>query len=117
VRIHWIAELKDVVLGFRPATTPFSSRPKGSLATRNGKQFAETHLIVDFPHSTNLDDVERIKGALVEAVRATGASLLHIHLHRFSGIGGVSGVAVLAERTQRSVVGEDGAVNWRGRAP
>jgi S-adenosylmethionine decarboxylase len=97
---NWIAELKNMVLEFRsassPSTIPFSPLPKGSFATRDGKQFAGTHLIVDFLQAINLDDVEHIKGALVEAVCATGATLLHIHLHRFP-IGGVSGVAVLAE--------------------
>jgi len=35
--------------------------------------------------------------ALRRCVRAAGATLLHIHLHRFSTNGGISGVAVLAE--------------------
>ena len=34
---------------------------------------------------------------MVEAVKAAGATLLHIHLHKFSPNGGVSGVAVLSE--------------------
>lgn len=97
---NWMTELKSVVLEFRwaslPSTFPVSPRPKGSFATRHGKRFVGTHLIVDFLQAANLDDSERIKGALVEAVRATGATLLHIHLHPFE-MGGVSGVAVLAE--------------------
>jgi S-adenosylmethionine decarboxylase len=35
--------------------------------------------------------------AMRAAVDAAGATLLHIHLHRFSPSGGLSGVAVLAE--------------------
>ncbi len=86
---------------FRSASLPpingAQGNPKGSFITRNGKRFAGTHLFVDFIHATNLDDVERIRAALIEATRASGATLLHIHLHHFSEIGGVSGVAVLAE--------------------
>ena len=37
------------------------------------------------------------KQALIDAVKAAGATLLHIHLHTFSEGGGISGVAVLAE--------------------
>jgi S-adenosylmethionine decarboxylase proenzyme len=40
---------------------------------------------------------DRIEQALIGAVKASGATLLHIHLHTFSDGGGVSGVAVLAE--------------------
>jgi S-adenosylmethionine decarboxylase len=71
--------------------------PKGLFITRNGKQCAGIHLIVDFQHATNLNDFDRIRDALIEAIRAANATLLHIHLHSFSGAGGVSGVAVLAE--------------------
>jgi S-adenosylmethionine decarboxylase len=87
----WTIDLRNHIAAFRPAG------PKGSFATRDGKQFAGTHLIVDFFQARYLDDVERIKGALVEAVRVTDATLLHIHLHHFSEVGGVSGAAVLAE--------------------
>jgi S-adenosylmethionine decarboxylase len=43
-----------------------------------------------------LDDETRIQGAFRECVEACGATLLHIHTHKFSPQG-VSGVAVLAE--------------------
>jgi S-adenosylmethionine decarboxylase len=88
---NWTVDLRNHIAAFQPTDS------KGSFATRDGKQFAGTHLIVDFLQAINLDDVERIKGALVEAVCVTGATLLHIHLHHFSKMGGVSGVAVLAE--------------------
>jgi len=35
--------------------------------------------------------------AMIDAVEAAGATLLHLHLHTFTPSGGVSGVAVLAE--------------------
>lgn len=45
---------------------------------------------------TGLDDETRIRQAIRDCAGACGATLLHIHTHRFSPQG-VSGVAVLAE--------------------
>ena len=64
---------------------------------REGREFAGTHLIVDFWDAESLDDLARMEWALREAVAAGGATLLHIHLHHFTVNGGISGVAVLAE--------------------
>jgi len=104
VRTRWIAELRDrIPWRFRPEGSPAvlaEVGPKGSFISRDGKLFAGTHLIIDFRDAVNLDQVERIREALIEATRATNATLLHLHLHHFSqidGISGVSGVAVLAE--------------------
>jgi len=99
---HWIAEFKDHLPGiFRPASSrsidPVDVNPKGFFVERNGKQFAGTHLIIEFVHAINLDDLERIKAALIEATRVSGATLLHVYMHRFSEAGGVSAVVVLAE--------------------
>jgi len=41
-------------------------------------------------------------------VNEAGATLLHIHLHKFEDGGGISGVAVLAEATFPSTPGEKG---------
>jgi S-adenosylmethionine decarboxylase len=71
--------------------------PKDFFVRRNGKLYAGTHLIVDLRGAQHLDDVEYIEHALIEAVEAANATLLHIHLHHFTPNGGVSGVAVLAE--------------------
>lgn len=54
------------------------------------------HLIIDVKDGQGLDDPARIETALRDAVKAAGATLLHIHLHRFSPQG-VTGVALLAE--------------------
>ncbi len=70
---------------------------KGYFITRNGKSFAGCHLIVDLRNAKRLDDIDHIEQTLVDAAKAAGATLLHIHLHHFSPGGGVSGVAVLAE--------------------
>ena len=70
---------------------------KDHFITRNGVTFAGSHLIIDLWEAENLDDRDLIEQALVDAVKAAGATLLHIHLHTFNEGGGVSGVAVLAE--------------------
>ena len=70
---------------------------KDHFITRNGLTYAGSHLIIDLWEAEGLDDRSRIENALIDAVKAAGATLLHIHLHTFSDGGGISGVAVLAE--------------------
>ncbi|MBI1205791.1 MAG: adenosylmethionine decarboxylase [Azospirillum sp.] len=65
--------------------------------TRDGKCYAGTHLILDLWGASRLAEIDYIRRALIDAVEAAGATLLHIHLHHFTPNGGVSGVAVLAE--------------------
>lgn len=64
---------------------------------RDGLTFAGTHLLIELWDASGLDDLSHIRETLRRAVEACSATLLHIHLHRFSASGGVSGVAVLAE--------------------
>ena len=64
---------------------------------RDGESFAGQHLIIDLWGAERLDDLAHVERALVDAVDAAGATLLHIHLHHFTPNGGISGVAVLAE--------------------
>jgi S-adenosylmethionine decarboxylase len=70
---------------------------KDHFVTKNGLVFAGSHLIIDLWEADGLDDKDRIEQAMIDAVEAAGATLLHIHLHTFTPSGGVSGVAVLAE--------------------
>lgn len=63
---------------------------------RDGKIFAGTHLIIEVMKGTGLDCETRIQNAFRKSVEVCGATLLHIHTHKFSPQG-VSGVAVLAE--------------------
>jgi len=63
---------------------------------RDGKTFAGTHLIIEVVEGRGLDCEARIQQAFRDCVDACGATLLHIHTHKFSPQG-VSGVAVLAE--------------------
>jgi S-adenosylmethionine decarboxylase len=80
-----------------PVPIPEGDEEKDHFITRNGVTFAGSHLIIDLWEAENLDDRDLIEQALVDAVNAAGATLLHIHLHTFTQGGGVSGVAVLAE--------------------
>ena len=76
---------------------PVNDDQKDHFITRNGLTYAGSHLIIDLWEAEGLADRDRIEGALIDAVKAAGATLLHIHLHTFSEGGGISGVAVLAE--------------------
>ena len=86
-----------------PARTVPVPIPEGEVdrndhfTTHNGVSYAGSHLIIDLWEAEGLDDRDRIEKALIDAVDAAGATLLHIHLHVFSPNGGISGVAVLAE--------------------
>ena len=63
---------------------------------KDGKVFAGVHLIIEVIDADGLNDRGRIEQAFHRCIEASGATLLHIHLHRFQPQG-VSGVAVLAE--------------------
>ncbi len=76
---------------------PSNDDHKDHFINRNGVVYAGSHVIIDLWEATGLDDRERIETALIDAVQAAGATLLHIHLHKFEDGGGISGVAVLAE--------------------
>jgi S-adenosylmethionine decarboxylase len=76
---------------------PNPAPSKDYFIERDGALYAGTQLIIDLRGASHLDDLEHIEDALREAVEASGATLLHIHLHHFTPNGGVSGVAVLAE--------------------
>ena len=77
--------------------TPSNDDQKDHFINKNGLVYAGSHLIIDLWEAEGLGDRDRIEQALIDAVKAAGATLLHIHLHTFSDGGGVSGVAVLAE--------------------
>jgi S-adenosylmethionine decarboxylase len=81
-----------------PVIVPASNDDqKDHFITKNGLSYAGSHLIIDLWEAEGLADRERIETALIDAVNAAGATLLHIHLHTFEEGGGISGVAVLAE--------------------
>lgn len=71
--------------------------PKDHFKQHQGVVYAGDHLIIDLFGAKYLDDREKMELALIEAVEASGATLLHIHLHKFGDGGGVSGAAILSE--------------------
>lgn len=78
-------------------TSLTGTEPVDHFITRNGVEFAGTHLILDLWGASQLDNLAHMEQAMRDAVAVAGATLLHIHLHHFTPNGGISGVAVLAE--------------------
>jgi S-adenosylmethionine decarboxylase len=74
----------------------FAPEREDHFIRKDGKVFAGTHLIIEVVDGTGLDDEDRIERAFRDCVDTCGATLLHIHTHKFTPQG-VSGVAVLAE--------------------
>lgn len=67
------------------------------ITERGGVRCAGVHMIVDLFGANRVDEPVLMENTLRRCVEAAGATLLHIHLHRFEPNGGISGVAVLAE--------------------
>ncbi len=76
---------------------PVADGPQDYTVEKDGLRFAATHVLAEFWGARHLDDVDVIGNAIRSAAETAGATVLHVHLHRFSSTGGVSGVAVLAE--------------------
>jgi S-adenosylmethionine decarboxylase len=80
-----------------PHLTPVPVEDRADhFCVRNGLRCAGAHLIIDLYGAKRLNDIGHVEDALRRCVVASGATLLHIHLHHFHP-NGVSGVAVLAE--------------------
>ncbi|MGR3759300.1 adenosylmethionine decarboxylase [Roseobacteraceae bacterium NS-SX3] len=92
------AQEEDTARGVTPANIDsiVESDREDHFIRKDGKVFAGTHLIIEVMKGTGLDCEERIQNAFRKCVEVCGATLLHIHTHKFSPQG-VSGVAVLAE--------------------
>jgi S-adenosylmethionine decarboxylase len=76
---------------------PAGEDRKDYFCARDGVKYAGAHLIIDVLGGSRLDDIEHIEQTFRRCVEVSGATLLHIHMHRFTPNGGVSGVAVLSE--------------------
>lgn len=74
-----------------------ANTPKDHFVTREGLTYAGQHLIADFWGATRLDDEALMEETLRRAAHVAEATILHVHVHKFEGGGGVSGVIVLAE--------------------
>lgn len=64
---------------------------------RDGVPIARTHLVIDLFGARRLNDLKHIERTLRRCVKASGATLVHIHLRHVAPNGGVSGVALLAD--------------------
>ena len=80
-----------------PDSIASDSISKDHFVERNGVKFAGTHLLIELWGAKNLGDMPLTDQMLRDATIASGATLLHIHLHHFGQNAGLSGVAVLAE--------------------
>ena len=70
---------------------------KDHFVIENDKMFAGKHLILDLWNPEFDNSIRTLKNLLKKAVLLSGATMLHIHLHRFGKNQGISGIAVLAE--------------------
>lgn len=95
MRAH-LTVVMDEEAGKAPISDVMDESRDDHFIRREGKIFAGTHLIIEVIDGEGLDCETRIQRAFRECVDACGATLLHIHTHKFSPQG-VSGVAVLAE--------------------
>lgn len=93
-----VAPTPTPALTLAPApAAPVAREASDHFTERDGAVFAGTHVLLDLWGASRLDDEEYLGQALRRAAEAAGATLLHLHLHRFGEGQGVSGVAVLAE--------------------
>ena len=60
-------------------------------------RYAGTHIIVELWNGRNFSSLAKIRKILKDSVKACGATLLKINLHKFSPSGGISGVAIIQE--------------------
>ena len=91
------AEMSGVPHAAAAVTTEDRVVSQDYFITKDGVEFAGTHLLVDLWDCRDLDDLALVEQAMREAVTACRATLLNLFLHHFGEEQGVSGVAVLAE--------------------
>lgn len=78
-------------------TSQSYQEPQSTESSLTQSDTAGRHFIVDFWGAHYLENVDVLEQALTDAASVAGAVLLHIHLHKFTQGGGVTGVALLAE--------------------
>ena len=60
-------------------------------------KYAGMHLIIELWGARGISSVVNIRSILKESVKACGATLLKLDLHKFTPSGGISGIAVIQE--------------------
>ena len=79
-------------------TKKAAERPSGSVFSKGPEfNYAGTHLLVELWQGVGWTSLECVERVLRDAVKACGATLLEIRLHRFSPFEGISGVAIIQE--------------------
>ena len=83
------AQEEDTTRGLTPGSANadrdiFDESRDDHFIRRGGKVFAGTHLIIEVVNGEGLDDEARIQQAFRDCVETCGATLLHIHTHKFS---------------------------------
>ena len=76
---------------------PSKNISKDHFIIENKQEYAGYHILLDLWHIEFNNSIKTLKKIIVESIKISGATLLHLHLHRFGKGQGISGVAVLAE--------------------
>ena len=66
-------------------------------SNKDNIKYAGTHLIIGLWNGRNFSSLPKIRKILKDSVKACGATLLKMNLHKFSPSGGISGVAIIQE--------------------
>ena len=61
------------------------------------EEYAGCHIILDLWDAKFNNSINTLRKILKETIKISGATLIHMHFHRFGKEQGISGVAVLAE--------------------
>ena len=61
------------------------------------EEYAGSHILFDLWNTEFNNSIKFLKKIMRESINVSGATLLHMHLHRFGKEQGISGVAILAE--------------------
>lgn len=71
---------------------------KKEFCSTNGHvKYAGVQLVIELWNAENLSSLPTIRKILKDSVKACGATLLKIDLHKFSPYGGISGMAIISE--------------------
>ena len=70
---------------------------KDHFIINNKEEYAGSHILLDLWNTEFNNSIKFLKKIMRESINVSGATLLHIHLHRFGKEQGISGVAILAE--------------------
>ncbi len=70
---------------------------KDYYCTNGHISYAGKHLIIELWDAKNISSIPKVRKSLKDSVTAIQATLLKIHLHKFSPSGGISGMALISE--------------------